>query len=57
MGRLIGFGCVAGLTCLALAAAAVAVKESGGSRADTLRGTNAADTLKGLGGNDVPDRR
>jgi hypothetical protein len=52
MGRLIGFGCVAAMACLALAAGAVAVSEHGTGHADTLKGTGAADTLKGLGGRD-----
>ena len=52
MGRSIGFGCVAALVCLAVAAAAVAVTERGTNRGDVLRGTKRADTLKGRGGAD-----
>lgn len=52
MGRLIGFALTAGLACLVLTAAALALSEHGTQRADTLQGTSAADTLKGLGGRD-----
>jgi Ca2+-binding RTX toxin-like protein len=52
MGRLLGFGSAAGVLCLLLAAAAVAVNQGGSKGADTLRGTKAADTLKGRAGAD-----
>ena len=52
MGRSIGVAFVAGLACLALAGAAIAVKQ-GGAGADVVHGTSRAETLKGRGG---PDR-
>ena len=52
MGRLIGFGCIAALVCLAVAGFAAAVSERGGPGADTLQGTGGPDTLKGLRGAD-----